>query len=219
MSYSRIFSLFALYANAFLELEDGLLAAPTLHLRAESLFLRKKPRWLKYATGIFPRASFRFLSTEVLFFTECQWHSLKNGASGRNRTTDTGIFSPLLYRLSYRGVFYSACLVYYILSEMSTTFFKNFCIFCKQEKTVTESQPATVSLFLCRFAADLSPQQVRRSILFMREQPHGAAQNSSSETRLLYVCLVIYTVCRLPCRFKCRIALSANRIIGRQTDL
>ncbi len=26
-----------------------------------------------------------------------------NGASGRNRTTDTRIFSPLLYRLSYRG--------------------------------------------------------------------------------------------------------------------
>ena len=25
------------------------------------------------------------------------------GAFGRNRTTDTGIFSPLLYRLSYRG--------------------------------------------------------------------------------------------------------------------
>ena len=28
----------------------------------------------------------------------------KNGASGRSRTTDTGIFSPLLYQLSYRGV-------------------------------------------------------------------------------------------------------------------
>ena len=28
----------------------------------------------------------------------------RNGASGRNRTTDTGIFSPLLYRLSYRGI-------------------------------------------------------------------------------------------------------------------
>ena len=27
-----------------------------------------------------------------------------NGASGRNRTTDTRIFSPLLYRLSYRGI-------------------------------------------------------------------------------------------------------------------
>ena len=26
------------------------------------------------------------------------------GASERNRTTDTGIFSPLLYLLSYRGV-------------------------------------------------------------------------------------------------------------------
>ena len=26
------------------------------------------------------------------------------GASGRNRTNDTGIFSPLLYRLSYRGM-------------------------------------------------------------------------------------------------------------------
>ena len=74
-----------------------------------------------------------------------EWVSFA-GASDRNRTNDTGIFSPLLYRLSYRGVFYSACLVYYILSEMSTTFFKNFCIFCKQEKTVTEVQSATVSL-------------------------------------------------------------------------
>ena len=28
----------------------------------------------------------------------------KNGASGQNRTVDTRIFSPLLYRLSYRGM-------------------------------------------------------------------------------------------------------------------
>ena len=27
----------------------------------------------------------------------------RSSAAGRNRTTDTGIFSPLLYRLSYRG--------------------------------------------------------------------------------------------------------------------
>ena len=27
----------------------------------------------------------------------------KYGAFGRNRTIDTGIFSPLLYRLSYKG--------------------------------------------------------------------------------------------------------------------
>ena len=30
-------------------------------------------------------------------------HDLRRGASDRNRTNDTGIFSPLLYRLSYRG--------------------------------------------------------------------------------------------------------------------
>jgi hypothetical protein len=28
----------------------------------------------------------------------------KNGAEGQNRTADTGIFSPLLYRLSYLGI-------------------------------------------------------------------------------------------------------------------
>ena len=32
------------------------------------------------------------------------------GAQGRNRTTDTRIFSPLLYRLSYLGIYsYCAC--------------------------------------------------------------------------------------------------------------
>ena len=29
---------------------------------------------------------------------------LADGAQGRNRTTDTRIFNPLLYRLSYLGV-------------------------------------------------------------------------------------------------------------------
>jgi hypothetical protein len=28
---------------------------------------------------------------------------IKSGATGQNRTADTGIFSPLLYLLSYRG--------------------------------------------------------------------------------------------------------------------
>jgi hypothetical protein len=28
----------------------------------------------------------------------------KDGARGRNRTTDTRIFNPLLYRLSYPGI-------------------------------------------------------------------------------------------------------------------
>ena len=30
-------------------------------------------------------------------------HEMRGGASDRNRTNDTGIFSPLLYQLSYRG--------------------------------------------------------------------------------------------------------------------
>ncbi len=30
-----------------------------------------------------------------------------NGASGRSRTNDTRIFSPLLYLLSYRGILFS----------------------------------------------------------------------------------------------------------------
>ena len=30
--------------------------------------------------------------------------TFRHGASDRNRTNDTGIFSPLLYRLSYRGI-------------------------------------------------------------------------------------------------------------------
>ena len=30
--------------------------------------------------------------------------STAHGASGRNRTNDTRIFSPLLYQLSYRGI-------------------------------------------------------------------------------------------------------------------
>ena len=32
---------------------------------------------------------------------------IRDGAQGRNRTTDTRIFSPLLYRLSYLGIILS----------------------------------------------------------------------------------------------------------------
>ena len=34
----------------------------------------------------------------------------KKYAQGRNRTTDTRIFNPLLYRLSYLGIRYSSLL-------------------------------------------------------------------------------------------------------------
>ena len=41
---------------------------------------------------------------------------LQNGASGRNRTNDTGIFSPLLYQLSYRGK-QSRLMTFFLFSE------------------------------------------------------------------------------------------------------
>ena len=40
---------------------------------------------------------------------------LYNGAQGRNRTTDTRIFSPLLYQLSYLGIFLGAALSVWLL--------------------------------------------------------------------------------------------------------
>ena len=39
----------------------------------------------------------------LLYPAELQAQNKINGAQRRNRTTDTGIFSPLLYRLSYLG--------------------------------------------------------------------------------------------------------------------
>ena len=52
------------------------------------------------------------------------------GASGRNRTTDTGIFSPLLYRLSYRGVCCLAKCLFSIVEfwgNVKRFFEKSFC--------------------------------------------------------------------------------------------
>ena len=41
---------------------------------------------------------------QMSYAREYAQHPLRGGASGRNRTNDTRIFSPLLYQLSYRGV-------------------------------------------------------------------------------------------------------------------
>ena len=51
----------------------------------------------------------RITRLELATSTLARWRSTRwaksaNGASDRNRTNDTGIFSPLLYLLSYRGV-------------------------------------------------------------------------------------------------------------------
>ncbi len=49
---------------------------------------------------------------------------LLHGAWGRNRTADTGIFSPLLYRLSYPGL--SGGFMYTLF------FYKSPVFFCKK---------------------------------------------------------------------------------------
>ena len=50
---------------------------------------------------------FKKIRTSWQFFFSLVWIPAYGsfGASGWNRTADTGIFSPLLYRLSYRGLF------------------------------------------------------------------------------------------------------------------
>ena len=37
-------------------------------------------------------------------WTKKNWAGKPNGAQGRNRTTDTAIFSRMLYQLSYLGI-------------------------------------------------------------------------------------------------------------------
>ena len=64
---------------------------------------------VRYVQGLHMERAKRFeLSTSTLArlhsTTELYPHFYFLGASGRNRTTDTRIFSPLLYRLSYRGI-------------------------------------------------------------------------------------------------------------------
>ena len=46
---------------------------------------------------------------------------LLTGASDRNRTNDTGIFSPLLYRLSYRGIIIAFTIAKTIIGDLDGT--------------------------------------------------------------------------------------------------
>ena len=62
-----------------------------LHLGKVALY---RMSYTRIGIGCRPSESKEFDSDE----------SGENGASGRNRTNDTRIFSPLLYLLSYRGI-------------------------------------------------------------------------------------------------------------------
>ncbi len=49
-------------------------------------------------------ALYRMSYARMIFIPGGRFRILRDGASGRSRTNDTRIFSPLLYQLSYRGV-------------------------------------------------------------------------------------------------------------------
>ena len=56
-----------------------------------------RTRYLHLGKVALYRMSYARIDTGRTFAVRC-------GASGRNRTNDTRIFSPLLYHLSYRGI-------------------------------------------------------------------------------------------------------------------
>ena len=82
------------------------LALPLGHgtVRNKERFMRS----LSFGAGDEARTRYLHLGKVALYRMS---YTRKFGASGRNRTNDTRIFSPLLYLLSYRGMlsrFYSA---------------------------------------------------------------------------------------------------------------
>ena len=71
-----------------------------LHLirsKNEKSTSREVLSFLERITGLEPATS------TLARWRSTKWAKSAYGASGRNRTNDTGIFSPLLYQLSYRG--------------------------------------------------------------------------------------------------------------------
>ena len=59
--------------------------------------------WLRYHIGAGDEARTRYLHLGKVALYRMSYTRIF-GASGRNRTNDTRIFSPLLYLLSYRGM-------------------------------------------------------------------------------------------------------------------
>ena len=60
---------------------------------------------LGYGTKKMERMTRLELATSTLArWRSTRWATSANGAFGRNRTSDTRIFSPLLYQLSYKGI-------------------------------------------------------------------------------------------------------------------
>ena len=77
-----------------------------LRPHTDNAFLRYRgPRKDLRSKGLWGEGENLVFITEVLLARlPDEWQDFRRGASDRNRTNDTGIFSPLLYRLSYRGI-------------------------------------------------------------------------------------------------------------------
>ena len=63
---------------------------------------KQEPQKLLFSFGAEDEARTRYLHLGKVALYQMSYS--RNGASDRNRTNDTGIFSPLLYQLSYRGI-------------------------------------------------------------------------------------------------------------------
>ena len=71
------------------------------------------PRYHLVGAGDEARTRYLHLGKVALYrmsYTRISVPKGNRGASGRNRTNDTRIFSPLLYLLSYRGILWRATL-------------------------------------------------------------------------------------------------------------
>ena len=66
--------------------------------------VKKKPLSKENGFGADDEARTRYLHLGKVALYRMSYIRIFNGASGRNRTSDTWIFSPLLYQLSYRGI-------------------------------------------------------------------------------------------------------------------
>ena len=77
------------------------------------LAARETPHTLELVNGVEPSTCWLQISCSAIEPHQ-QILSFLGGASGRNRTTDTEIFSLLLYRLSYRGKYVSNAILHWI---------------------------------------------------------------------------------------------------------
>ena len=83
----------------------GLEAPPRFELGVRVLQTHALPLGYSAEIGADYEARTRYLHLGKVALYQMSYARM-NGASGRNRTNDTRIFSPLLYLLSYRGIFF-----------------------------------------------------------------------------------------------------------------